>query len=65
MVTTACDTLKIIQDSKPVHIGILDRGVQDINNDEYFILRKYSSQIPLVVISDTTDIERAYEATTS
>jgi CheY-like chemotaxis protein len=46
----------------PIHICILDFGIDDINNDECYLLKKYSRQIPFVVISGSADIERAFEA---
>ena len=51
-----------IHSGVPIHICILDFGIDDINNDECYLLKKYSRQIPFVVISGSADIERAFEA---
>lgn len=53
---------KIIDSNKPVHLCILDLGISDINNDEFYLLRKYSKKIPFIIMSGSADIERAFEA---
>ena len=61
-VSTSREAQKILQSSLPVHLGILDMGIRDIDNDEFFLLRTYAKKLPFIVISGTSDIERAYEA---
>jgi CheY-like chemotaxis protein len=45
------------------HVCILDLGIDDIDNDEFYLLRKYSELLPFIIISGSTDIARAFHAT--
>jgi CheY-like chemotaxis protein len=45
------------------HICILDLGIDDVENDEFYLLRKYSRKLPFIIMSASVDIERAFTAT--
>jgi CheY-like chemotaxis protein len=52
----------IISKRQP-HICILDLGLNDVECDEFFLLKKYARDFPVIVVSAATDIERAFAAT--
>ena len=45
------------------HICILDLGLNDVEYDEFFLLKKYARDFPFIIVSAATDIERAFTAT--
>ena len=59
---TAREAESAIRSPSPIHLCILDFGIDDIDNDEYYLLRKYARKMPFVVISGSADMERAFEA---
>lgn len=61
--SSAREAANILQSSAPIHLSILDCGIDDIGGDEFYLLRKYSRKLPFVIISGSADMERAFEAT--
>jgi CheY-like chemotaxis protein len=51
--------------SQTIHLVTLDCGIDDIENNEFYLLEKYSSKIPFVIISGSADMERAFDASKS
>ena len=58
----ARDAEQIIKSSPVIHLCILDFGIDDIGNDEYYLLKKNSTKMPIIIISGSADLERAFEA---
>lgn len=52
----------IIQNDKP-HFCVLDLGINDIDQDEFYLIKKFSPRIPFIIISGSMDMERAFKAT--
>ncbi len=44
------------------HVCVMDLGIDDIGNDEFFLLKKYASRVPFIIVSGSMDMERAFEA---
>lgn len=44
------------------HLCVMDLGIDDIGNDEFFLLKKFASRVPFIIVSGSMDIERAFEA---
>jgi CheY-like chemotaxis protein len=44
------------------HLCVMDLGIDDIGNDEFFLLKRYASRVPFVIVSGSMDMERAFEA---
>lgn len=61
--SNASNAQQIIQSDRVIHLCILDLGIDDINNDEFYLLRKFSKKIPFIIMSGSADIERAFIAT--
>ena len=53
---------KHLRSDTPPHLCILDLGIDDIGNDEFFLLKRYGSTVPFVIISGSADMERAFTA---
>jgi CheY-like chemotaxis protein len=49
-------------DEEKPHLCIMDLGIDDIGNDEFFLLKKFASRIPFIIASGSMDMERAFEA---
>lgn len=45
-----------------MHLCVMDLGIDDIGNDEFFLLKKYASRVPFIIVSGSMDMERAFEA---
>lgn len=50
--------------SKRIHLCTLDFGINDLQSDEYYLLKQHGPEIPFVIISGSNDIERAFKAST-
>lgn len=59
---TAKSAEKIIHSGAPISMGILDCGINDINKDEFYLLKRYHHKFPIIIISGASDMERGYEA---
>lgn len=60
----AAEAQKILNSSsrdKP-HLCVMDLGIDDIGNDEFFLLKKYALRVPFIIVSGSMDMERAFEA---
>jgi CheY-like chemotaxis protein len=44
------------------HLCVMDLGIDDIGNDEFFLLKKFASRVPFIIVSGSMDMERAFEA---
>jgi DNA-binding NtrC family response regulator len=40
---------KILSSSKRFHVCMMDLGLYDMNNDEYFLIKKYSPRISFII----------------
>lgn len=60
--SSAQTALKMLQSEKPFHLCILDLGMDDVQDDEFYLLRHFSRKVPFVIISGTPDTERTFEA---
>lgn len=60
--STAKDAEQILKSSPHIHLCILDFGIDDVGSDEYYLLKKYSYRLPVVIISGSADLERAFVA---
>ena len=62
-VASAGQAKRILDDSSDeIHICLLDLGIDDIDNDEFYLLKEYGSHIPFIIASGARDMERAYLA---
>jgi CheY-like chemotaxis protein len=44
------------------HLCMMDLGIDDIGNDEFYLLKKFSNRVPFIIVSGSMDMERAFEA---
>jgi DNA-binding NarL/FixJ family response regulator len=61
---TAEEAQRILLGGVTIHLCVLDMGINDIRNDEFFLIKKFKDRCPFIVISGSMDIEKAYKATT-
>ncbi len=60
--SSAKDAEQKLKSSFHTHLCILDFGIDDVESDEYYLLKKYSHRLPIVIISGSADLERAFVA---
>ncbi len=61
-VSSAREAQSIIQSGIPLHLCVLDLGISDLNNDEFYLIREYSNRLPFVIISGTESAEKSFKA---
>jgi len=60
--STGREAEKILRGKTPVHMCFFDLGITDIDNDEYYLLKRYGQWLPFIIVSGASDMERAFEA---
>jgi CheY-like chemotaxis protein len=48
--------------SKNCHVCLLDLGMNDIDNDEYYLIKKYSPKTSFMVVSARDSLEKGFQA---
>ncbi len=61
-VSSACEAEQFLQSSGQISMCLLDLGIDDISNDEFYLLKKYGGQIPFIIISAAKDLCRGFQA---
>ena len=49
--SSSADTLNLIKTVKRPHVCILDLGIADVANDEFYILRRYANVCPVIILT--------------
>jgi CheY-like chemotaxis protein len=52
----------IILSNVRIHLCVLDMGIDDIEKDEFYLLKRFGLKLPYIVISGSMDMERAFTA---
>ncbi len=60
--STAKQAELLLSSSAHIQLCILDLGIDDMDNDEYYLLKKFSPKLPIIIISGSADLERAFVA---
>ncbi len=61
---TAEEAQRKLTSGTQVHLCVLDMGINDIQNDEFYLIKKFKDRFPFIVVSGSMDMEKAYKATT-
>jgi len=61
-VSSAEEAEKRMQSSQNFSICLMELGIDDINNDEFYLLKKYGRKIPFIIISAAKDLNRGFQA---
>lgn len=51
-----------ILSSSQYHVCLMDLGLNDIDNDEYFLINKYSPKVSFIVVSAIDSLEKGFKA---
>jgi CheY-like chemotaxis protein len=57
------DAQKILKSGALLHLCVLDMGINDIDHDEFYLIKKFKDKYPFIVISGSMDMEKAFKAT--
>ncbi|MGD9200460.1 MAG: response regulator [Chitinispirillia bacterium] len=60
--STAKQALKILQSPQRIHVCILDLGINDIKNDEFFLLKEFGNHIFFVIFTGSSSPLAGFEA---
>lgn len=52
----------ILSSAKRIHVSIMDLGLYDIQNDEYFLIKKYSPRISFIIATARDTLEKGFQA---
>jgi CheY-like chemotaxis protein len=52
----------LLSSSRQFHVCLFDLGITDINGDEFYLLKKYSSKISFIVVSGRDSLEKGFLA---
>jgi len=52
----------ILSSSKRYHVCLMDLGLYDINNDEYYLLKKYSPKISFIVVTARDTLDKGFQS---
>jgi DNA-binding NarL/FixJ family response regulator len=52
----------ILSSSKRCHVCLLDLGLTDIDNDEYYLIKKFSPRISFIVVSGRDSLQKGFQA---
>jgi CheY-like chemotaxis protein len=61
-VSSASEALNILKQPSRVHLCLFDLGLCDIENDEYFLLRKFAARTSFVVFTGSTSPAKGWTA---
>lgn len=50
-VSSSCNALSILRSGKRFHVLILDLGLDDVENDEFYLLRQYARHSSIIVLT--------------
>lgn len=59
--STAKAMMKIEESGSRFHVCVLDRGLYDVDGNEFYLMDKYRQKIPFIVITGRKDSEKAFE----
>lgn len=51
-----------ILSSGQYHVCLMDLGLNDIDNDEYYLIKKYSPKISFIIVSARESLEKGFQA---
>ncbi len=60
-VSTAKEANALLMSKKRFHVCLTDLGICDINNDEYYLLKKFSSRLPFIIMADKDSLKLGFE----
>jgi response regulator of citrate/malate metabolism len=60
--SSAKEADSILSSSKRTHVCMLDRGLTDLDNDEYYLIKKYSPKVSFIVVSARESLEKGFQA---
>jgi DNA-binding NarL/FixJ family response regulator len=52
----------ILSKSHGCHVCLLDLGMNDLNNDEYYLIKKYSPKTSFIIVSARDSLEKGFKA---
>lgn len=60
--TSSSQAEKILNTPERVHIAILDLGLKDIKNDEFYLLKHFANRVSFVMFTGATSTAKGFEA---
>jgi DNA-binding NarL/FixJ family response regulator len=62
-VSSTKDALDVIRNRTPrFHVCLFDLGMNDVENNEFYLLDKFGKKFPFIIMSAQSDTEKAFEA---
>ena len=58
---TAEEAAQLLDDGRQWHACVMDLGIDDVDGDEYYLLREFSEHVPFVVCSAQASLEKGGE----
>ncbi len=55
---SSAQAVKLISQTKRFHIALMDLGVNDLENDEFYILRRYCNNFPILIFTGSHSPEK-------
>jgi CheY-like chemotaxis protein len=60
-VSTAQEASALIMSKKRFHVCLTDLEICDINGDEYYLLKQFSSRLPFIIMTDKDSLKLGFE----
>jgi CheY-like chemotaxis protein len=60
-VSNAKNALELLSSEKRFHVCLCDLGLFDINDNEFHLLKKISSELPIIVMTDENSYEQGFK----
>ena len=52
----------LLSSSKRFHVCLFDLGLTDINNDEYYLINKYSTKISFIIVTGKDSLKKGFQS---
>jgi DNA-binding NarL/FixJ family response regulator len=59
--SSVSDAESLFQSGKRIHVCIMDLGLKNSNNDEFYLLKKYSSDTSFIVVTGKESIKKGFD----
>jgi CheY-like chemotaxis protein len=60
--SSTAEAVRILSNPKQrIHVGLLDRGMSDVERNEFYLLDKFGKKIPFIIMTARADDEKAFE----
>ena len=60
--TSSHTAKKLLSSKKKFHVCIMDLGMDDVNNDEFFLIKKFVNKTSFIVVTGNDSLKKGFEA---